>query len=60
MCQFNSITLQKEQKDQLTEYENMLIDVSPMDLSTSKISSLQTVTGINWGDINQGKGWRPS
>lgn len=60
MCQYNSIQMPMDKEKQLMEYENLLVDQSPMDLSTTKMSSLQTISGINWGDINQGRGWRPS
>jgi hypothetical protein len=59
MCAFLNIAMQQPQKEKLEELENMLVDISPIDLSTSKISSLQEVTGINYGDINIGMGWRP-
>lgn len=59
MCAFLNIAMQQPQKEKLEELENMLVDISPIDLSTSKVSSLQQSTGINYGDINIGMGWRP-
>lgn len=59
MCAFLNISMQQPQKEKLEELENMLVDISPTDLSTSKLSSLQQTTGINYGDINIGMGWRP-
>lgn len=33
--------------------------VAPPDLSMQKMSSLQKQTGLNYGDVNIGRGWRP-
>lgn len=59
MCSENNIEFQPQSQKKLNEYENIIMDISPMDLSVTKISTLQGETGINWGDVNIGKGWRP-
>lgn len=59
MCEEYNITFQPQAADKLKQYEAMMIDVSPIDFSMSKISTLQGSTSLNYGDINIGHGWRP-
>jgi hypothetical protein len=44
----------------LRKYERKLMFESPPDISRLGTSILTDVTGLNWGDINIGFGWRPS
>lgn len=44
----------------LMEYRRQLMYVGPPDLSMVKTSILTQNQGYNYGDINLGKGWRPS
>lgn len=44
----------------LATLENKLLYVSPKDYSLRKDSTLQVDTALNYGDVNIGKGWRPS
>lgn len=51
--------LQPQTQKLLDEYESSLIDVSVQDLSPRRRSYFGVNTGINWGDVNDGRGWRP-
>jgi hypothetical protein len=44
----------------LMKYQRKLMYESPPDLSSIKTSILTECQGINYGDVNLGKGWRPS
>lgn len=59
ICSEYGIPMQPQAMDELRELEEAMTDVSPPDMSLSKVSTLQGETGINWGDINIGRGWRP-
>jgi hypothetical protein len=59
ICQEFNITFQPQSAQKLKEFEQVLIDIGPIDLSMSKMSSLQKANFINYGDINIGRGWRP-
>lgn len=59
ICLENLIEMQPQAKAKLQEYIYKLIDVSPIDLTVSKISTLSNKPGLNWGDVNLGLGWRP-
>lgn len=59
ICSEYGIPFQPQAMDELRELEEAMTDVSPPDLTLTKYSSLQGETGINWGDINIGRGWRP-
>lgn len=60
MCSEYGILFNPESEKILTSYKRKLMYMSPPDLSTQKTSILTQGTGLNWGDINIGKGWRPS
>jgi|SRR5580692_4355134 hypothetical protein len=59
ICSEYGIMFQPQAEKELEELEDLMVDVSPPDMTIGKISSLQGSTGINWGDINIGRGWRP-
>lgn len=59
ICEVNTITFPMPSAKRLTEYENMIRDISPVDLTMSKMSTLNRSTGINYGDVNIGHQWRP-
>jgi hypothetical protein len=46
-------------RQKLREFESVIRDINPLDLSMKKMSSLAGGGGINYGDINIGRGWRP-
>lgn len=60
MCSEYGILFNPESKAILKQIEHQLIDVSPPDLSMIKTSVLTEGSGYNYGDINIGRGWRPS
>lgn len=55
----NSTILQPQAATRLKELEEILLQISPPDLSVSKFSSLKGSGGLNWGDVNIGHLWRP-
>lgn len=59
MCSEYGIMMNPESKEILKSLSRTLMDVSPPDLSIRKTSILTVGTGINFGDVNIGKGWRP-
>jgi hypothetical protein len=59
ICSEYGIPMQPQAMDELRELEEAMTDVSPPDMTISKYSSLQGTTGVNWGDVNIGRGWRP-
>lgn len=60
ICSEYGIPMQPQAMQELQEFEEAVTDVSPPDLTITKYSSLQGETALNWGDINLGRGWRPS
>lgn len=59
ICAEYNIPFQPQAQAKLEEYEHKVMDISPPDLSMTKMSSLQRDTALNFGDINLGLGWRP-
>lgn len=60
MCSEYGIMFNPESEKILTSYKRKLMWESPPDLSSIKTSILTECQGLNYGDINLGKGWRPS
>ena len=60
MCSEYGVLFNPESEKILTSYKRKLMYESPPDLSSIKTSILTECQGLNWGDINIGKGWRPS
>jgi hypothetical protein len=60
MCSEYGILFNPESEKILTSYKRKLMYIGPPDLSNIKTSILTAGTGLNWGDVNLGKGWRPS
>lgn len=59
MCSEYGIMFNPESEKILTAMKRKLMYMSPPDLSMVKTSILTEGTGINFGDVNIGKGWRP-
>lgn len=59
MCSEYGIQFNPESAGILQKYERKLMFMSPPDLSRIGTSILTDITGLNWGDINIGLGWRP-
>lgn len=59
ICSEYGIPMQQQALAEMAELEEAMTDVSPPDLTLTKISSLQGSSALNWGDINIGRGWRP-
>ncbi len=55
ICDDNKIPFAQQPK--LTKYEALITDVSPMDMTVTKISSFRRQSGVNWGTANLSNGW---
>jgi hypothetical protein len=60
MCSEYGIIFNPGSKKILTKYERKLMYIGPPDLSVIKTSILTEGSGLNFGDVNIGKGWRPN
>ena len=60
MCNEYNIVFNPQSAQKLTAMQRKLMYITPPDLSMIKTSILTQGTGINFGDVNIGKGWRPS
>lgn len=60
MCSEYGVTFNSETNNVLKEMKRQLMYVSPPDLSMVKTSILTRGSGINFGDVNLGRGYRPS
>jgi hypothetical protein len=45
---------------ELKELEEAMTDVSPPDMTITKLSTFQGKQGLTWADVSLGLGWRPS
>ncbi len=60
ICNEYNVQFQSGNSSKLLEYENMITDVSPLDLSMTKQSSMQKGFGLDvYGMANLSKGWVP-
>jgi hypothetical protein len=59
MCSEYGILFNPESEKILTSMKRKLMYMSPPDLTMIKTSILTQSTGINYGDCNLGRGWRP-
>lgn len=59
MCSEYGIIFNPESEKILNSIKRTLMYVSPPDLSVRKSSILTAGSGINFGDVNIGHGWRP-
>lgn len=61
ICSKYNIAFQPQAAQKLSELEQLLRNVSPVDVSCTKVSTLQAKPlHINYADVNLGKGWRPA
>src|ERR1700679_3460960 len=60
MCSEYGILFNPESAGILRKYERKLMYMSPPDISMIKTSILTQGSGLNFGDVNLGKGWRPN
>lgn len=60
ICSEYGILFNPESEKILTAYKRKLMYMSPPDLSLVKTSILTQGTGLNYGDVNVGHGFRPS
>lgn len=59
ICDEYSIAFDPKAAKKLASLEKQLRDLSKLDLTMVKQSTLQRQTAINYGDVNLGGGWRP-
>lgn len=59
ICHDNNVTFQSQHKLKLEEYEKLVTDVSPPDLSLQKISGLRGQGMSIWSFVNLSHGWLP-
>ena len=59
MCSEYGVQFNPESEKILMSYQRKLMYMSPPDLSMSKSSILTQTPGLNYGDINIGRGFRP-
>lgn len=59
ICAENGIVFQPMLQMKLDEYEELITDISPIDFTVTKRSTLQSGDSINWAYINF-PGWAPS
>ncbi|HUV85461.1 MAG TPA: hypothetical protein VMV86_07115 [Methanosarcinales archaeon] len=59
ICADYAITFKPQAKVKLDEIEYQLLNIGNKDYSMIKLSTLQRDVGLNYGDVNLGKGWRP-
>ncbi len=60
MCSEYGVSFSPESEKILISYQRKLMYIGPPDLSSIKSSVLTEFPGFNWGDVNIGRGWRPS
>jgi hypothetical protein len=60
MCSEYGIQFNPESERILMSYQRKLMYMSPPDLVVQKMSVLAAGSPLNFGDVNQGRGWRPS
>lgn len=57
ICQENNVSFTPQSEKKLNELEQNVFDISPLDLTMTKISSLQRQNGMNWAQVNIGGAW---
>lgn len=60
MCSEYGIIFNPQSEKIFRSIERTLMDVSPPDVTVRKASMLTQGSGVNFGDVNIGLGWRPS
>jgi len=59
LCEWNSLLTPPSVKEKLREINQVLMNMTPLDLTNRKFSFFNQRTGINYGDVNIGHGFRP-
>ena len=59
LCTEFGVNFPSQADEELQEIEKISVDISPSDLTVSKLTTLGSDSGLNWGDRNLGGGWRP-
>ena len=59
LCTEFGVSYPIQANEELKEIEKSIVDISPTDLTMKKLSTLGSESGLNYGDTNLGKGWRP-
>ncbi len=59
LCEYFNVTVPANVAKQLTSFEQIIRDVSPMDLTMQKLNYFGQASGFNYADAIIGLGWRP-
>lgn len=59
LCEYYNVTFSDVQRARLRQYEYIIRDISPLDLTQRKLSCFTDGPAFNYGDASVGKGWRP-
>lgn len=57
LCEQYGASFKPSSKQKLEELEQILCQISPLDMSVNKTSFMGSKSGINYGQVNIGKGW---
>lgn len=60
LCEYYNVVFPRSHRDRLKGYEQCIRNVSVLDLSMQKLSPFQSGAPFNYGDVNIGRGWRPT
>lgn len=58
LCNWRNVMVPAFIQEQFNAIEKYMTTLSPMDMSFRKLSFFKSSAGLNWGDVNYGKGWR--
>lgn len=59
ICADYQITMQPQTYNKLKQAEKMITNVSPPDMTITKVTAFGTSRGLTWAQINLGQGWEP-
>lgn len=59
ICEFYNIVTPMSIVNRTAQYEQIVRDISPLDLTMIKATAFNLEGGFNYGDVNIGRGWRP-
>lgn len=59
LCEYFQVIIPPTITQRIKSYEQLIRDISPVDLSMQKMNYFGNVGGFNYADVNIGRGWRP-
>jgi hypothetical protein len=60
ICEFYQVVPPRSISQRVAQYDQIVRDISPLDLTMQKITGFATQSGFNYADVNIGRGWRPT